>query len=237
MTGNRAHRRRTEIPTGDTQSDPEVDSGSNAWMITYVDMLTLLITLFVVLLAKANFSPQGEPYEGTTDQREGTPLRVKRLIGPALLDHGTLAARTRQVARFVRHNQLESSLFVAEEGGTVIVGLSTDLLQRSKPMRLSAAGHAALESLTVLLKGVSGRITVTGVSTRDEGSTASSRRGYTDAMTKAVFIAELLVRQGVDARRIRMITEYDPRAGKDLPLRERVFAEVRILPELAAGSE
>lgn len=74
-----AGRRAPRVTLPDEQSPPE---DTDAWVFTYMDVITLLVTLFVVLLSFASSSATALPASGSASAPMPTPGRWRTTAPP-----------------------------------------------------------------------------------------------------------------------------------------------------------
>ena len=141
---------------------PEESGGtSQAWLVTFCDLLTLLITFFVLLISMSSMDSQKlrkafgffrgafaalETGKGMseaqvnlrTNAQPKAPLRETLGASPDMLDHATLRIRIRRVVK--RVVELTAAVRKAHESDGVglrpLDEMTLDLLQETQPIRV-----------------------------------------------------------------------------------------------------
>ncbi|HEX4901310.1 MAG TPA: flagellar motor protein MotB [Acidimicrobiales bacterium] len=176
------------------------------YLITYADMITLLMALFIILfaigqtdLAKYRRFAEGASAGGGAGILEGGPELVSdREVGapvPAVAPAEELAASLRDHLGSVAGAQ------VAVEGGAVVVRLPSDGLRfASGSAVLPSAGEHVVGVLAAELAAGPGDILVEGHT--DDRPTSGERTNWELSTDRAAAVVRALVGRGVDPRRL-----------------------------------
>ena len=229
----------------DIEDEPK--AGAPEWMVTFADLMSLLLTFFVLLLSFSNLEivkfrtmagavknalglksefdlndmPAGKemlPYE---DQREGQ--------GEAAGDVGAEAAAEKSAEQIERDLQefLEEA-GLATQGATeivddgVILRLSGDLFFASGSAALSPSSHGALNGIAEQLLETSRYLDVVGHTDNIPIATAVYPSNWELSAARAGSAVRYLVAQGVPPVRVRAIGSADTE-----PLADNANAEGR----------
>ena len=155
---------------GETDAEDE-----HAWMTTYTDMVTLLLTCFIMLISLATFTDRAEPIAapppapaGAVDRQglaanAGEPME---LVPDALFlrqppDSWT-ARLSRDLERFVGSVAVSGAMTVERSETVVTVRLNDRLLFPSGKVELEEAGRALLRDLAPMFRDAPARVEVQG---------------------------------------------------------------------------
>ncbi|MFO8155946.1 MAG: OmpA/MotB family protein [Pseudomonadota bacterium] len=236
--GTRKPRRRNgpNLTTGNNNSEDD-----NAWMQTYLDVITLMLTLFVMLLALAEFDPTG--YQDFTEAMEGavnrdaipTPPPVGEFVGDkpgAIVGDYTPEApdapeapveeedntpsedeieQAREFLRDLREAGLLEQVDVSFTDGRITVELDDQLMFPSGGARLLEGGQELLEILTPILQATGRYISVEGHT--DNVPIRSDRflSNWDLSATRASEVVRYFESQGIDPVQMRAVGYGDTR--------------------------
>ncbi|WP_043526974.1 OmpA/MotB family protein [Litchfieldella xinjiangensis] len=200
---------------------PGASDGGEAdesWLMSYLDVLTLLITLFVLLLSLAGngLSSNGEATAGISEgDRQGGSSTSVAPRGSGILPRDTgLAPRFRDL-------RLEG-IDVAQGKEGVTLRIADHLLFPSGSADLTRQGREVLDGLIVPLNQFEGRISVEGHSDDVPIATARFPSNWELSSARAIAVLRFLAEVGLDASRLRAIGYADT-----LPLEANATPEGR----------
>ncbi|GKW49133.1 OmpA/MotB family protein [Halomonas sp. NCCP-2165] len=194
------------------------DGDGESWLMSYLDVLTLLITLFVLLLSMTNLQSGEASESGATRLTIPALQAAERVAGP--LGSGLLPreeAGREPVARL----DLEG-VSVAETEQGITLRIDDQLLFSSGDATLTGPGHELLSELIPTLERFPGRLSVEGHSDNVPIATARFPSNWELSTARASAVLRDLERQGIDATRMRAIGYADTR-----PLADNASAEGR----------
>lgn len=214
-----SHRRRLSVADGIAQDEEEAEG----WITSYMDVITLLLAFFVMLLAIANFempTPGGAAADPTIEPTGAS--------GP-VTDAAT-AARLEQFARSLRDSVdvtliQNGTVAVTVLDNMVIVDISDTITFAEGAVALSEEGKAIVDGLAlqlVLTKFFVGRlphITVEGHTDDRPTQTAAFPSNWELSSARASSVVRRLIEQGVAGDRLRAVGYADlhPRADNRTP--------------------
>jgi chemotaxis protein MotB len=220
--------------------EPEKPENAERYMLTYSDMITLLMTFFIVLYAMA--TPSQAKYEALAESLStafsGMPgIQAQGSGGYAFFNRnaslrsapgtGLSQKASKKTTPFLQRatSTLQSEINLGEfrintEARGVVVGLSGDVFFREGQAGLNSDALAKLEPVAELLRSVSQPIVVEGFSDNtpmDPGSRYNSNLGLSAA--RAVSVAEALELLGVPKERVSAAGYGDaqPMRSNDTP--------------------
>ncbi len=189
--------------------------GDESWLTSYLDVLTLLITLFVLLLALA------PPGGGAAFEHD----RVHSISAITSLPLASLATGIHP-----RHSGLKPqmaelnipgvSVSQGEEG--VTLRIDDSLLFPSGDAVLTPQGQDVLESLLAVLASFEGQISVEGHTDNVPIATSRFPSNWDLSVGRAIAVVQYLERQGVAISRMRAVGYADTQ-----PMESNATAEGR----------
>lgn len=219
-------RRGVAVSVGGGETDAEDE---HAWMTTYTDMVTLLLTCFIMLISLASFSdpkavqslvPSG------VDPVETPPVADERPLAemPDALflrqPPDTWSARlSRDLERFVATAPAVGGMTVVRAETSVTVRLSDRLLFPSGRVELNAEGLALLQELAPILAASPARIDVQGHTDSIPIASWLFPSNWELSGARAAAVVRALVEGGIAPRRLEAIGLADtvPLADNDTP--------------------
>lgn len=200
------------------------DGPSDAWLVTFSDLMTLLLTFFVLLLSMASM-----------DKTTITTIRLS-ISGTSPLDHagrGRVPDRIRMVIEAIQEPEsllnkldrikdllfpddllppelldgtLEENLRVLADSQGIVIVLTDGLLFRRGESGLSPSGRALLEAVTPFLWHVSADVAISG---HTDTMVPSGTDPYTLSGLRAMTVLEYFLQQQIPPSRFS-IGAYGP---------------------------
>lgn len=211
------------MPRPDQGFAADADAGQDegegeAWLLSYLDTITLLLTLFVVLLSFADFSAKSAPPSEPGETESSTPT----VPSPALWADLPLG-------------DLDKSVGVVLEANRVNLTISDQILFAAGEANLTAAGHKVLDSLLPVFKSGEQALTIAGHT--DNMPIANERfpSNWELSAGRAASVLRYLQRRGIAPGRMRAVGYADTRpvAGNALPEGRAANRRVEIVIHLA----
>jgi chemotaxis protein MotB len=218
-----SHRRRPAATDGISPDEEEAEG----WITSYMDVITLLLAFFVMLLATANFQPPtpGGAVAESVVETSGTNTNFA-----APTTDASVAARLEQFARSLRDSVdttliKSGDLAVTVVDDMVIVDIVGAIMFEGGAAALSREGTAVVDTIAlqlVLAKFFVGRlphITVEGHTDNRPTQTAAFPSNWELSSVRASGVVRRLTEQGVGADRLRAVGYADlhPRASNVNP--------------------
>lgn len=201
------------------------ESDGEAWLVSYLDVLTLLITLFVLLLSLAGngLAVSGSQHGGEASRHITTPAQLSAAAvggGPGPLSAGL---KPRHDGLQPRFQGLEIEGVSVDEGGQgVTLRIDDNLLFTSGQAELIAGGETVLTSLVELIETFDGEVSVEGHTDSIPISTARFPSNWELSTARAISVLRYLAGAGIDPARLRAVGYADTR-----PLESNHSAEGR----------
>jgi chemotaxis protein MotB len=177
------------------------------WLITYSDMVTLLLSFFLLMYS----------FSVLTEERQQQLVDELRTVAENKVRVEHARQDLEQAAREIAAQFKKEETFVENTETEVTVGLSSEVTFASGDDALSPAGRAALVKVGTILAKLPNTIRIEGHtdSVPVRGGRFSSNWHLSAA--RAQTVVRLLIANGVDARRMQVVGFGDvrPRAGND----------------------
>ncbi|WP_108446259.1 OmpA/MotB family protein [Halomonas denitrificans] len=209
-------------PAGQGEGDGE------SWLMSYLDVLTLLITLFVLLLSMAG---NGQAESGS--QFAG-PAVSSAAYASSLAVAGGMAPRSAGLKP--RHEGLQprfkglemEGVSVAEGKGGITLRIDNNLLFASGQARLTPRGERVLQGMVETLQTFDGRISVEGHTDNVPIATRRFPSNWELSTGRAISVLRHLVKSGLSESRLRAIGYADTQPLESNDSREGRAANRRV---------
>jgi chemotaxis protein MotB len=189
---------------------------ADAWVMTYMDLITLLLTLFILLLAYESKS-SGEYEEVTRALAEASKGTGGSVIAPEKLPMKFPEADT---ALEEMSRELRQQLDQAGLGGSVGMQLTAEqldiqlnekILFPSGEARFSSKAFQALDPIARLLAEQGYEITVEGHTDNIPISNARFPSNWELSVARAAYVVRYLIDQGIASKRLKAVGYADTR--------------------------
>ncbi len=204
--------RRTPLPWAQTH-EARPDStyeDDNAWVFTYIDMLTLILTLFVVMLAYAK--TDAEEYR---ELSEAVSREMGRVVQPEAQPISEEQALAEQLSQTIVQQGLTDNVELLTHTGSIELRLKDSILFDTGRADLRPEGRHLLDSLVPLLRRDSHAIAVEGHTDNVPIATEMFPSNWELSAARATNVVRHLITQGVAAERLRAIGHADTRPLDD----------------------
>jgi chemotaxis protein MotB len=199
---------------------------SERWLLTYADLITLLLGLFVILYAMSKIDAgKYAELRSAMGGAFGSPRGV--LVGDkGLMDKPvtSLQAERQQVAQQIRSAlHLDTNpmpIQVTENERGVTVHIMEELLFASGSAEIKASSFPAIDTLAVVLHSLPNDLRVEGHTDNVPISTSLFPSNWHLSVARAVNVGYyLLTNHGIDAERVSVVgySEYRPIVENDTP--------------------
>lgn len=209
--------------------EPEADDES--WMLTYTDVVTLLLTLFVMLFLLANLDDEGYTSftKALSEAAGGDPptssqiRHVENIEDVAEASDSLIPADSSAVVDNIRSQiadeGLEDLLSLDVIENSVSLQIKDNVLYSFGSADLTAEGQVVLEKLTPVLNGSGGQISVEGHTDNIPISTPRFPSNWDLSAARASTVVRQLIVQGIAPDRLRAVGYADtkPVAGNETP--------------------
>jgi len=195
------HVDRKETPRSTTNllipTDYSPPEEKESWLISYIDMLTLLVTLFVLLLAYQN---------NATEENTNKEQAVTTVV------HNTTAEQSTAWQQRLKSTQKNKDNITIEENEKELsVTLNNQLIFAPGEAVIKAHAHNTLNEIANLLKQHSHAISIAGHTDNTPIQSALYPSNWELSTGRATNITRYLIEQGVSAAQLRVIGYADTR--------------------------
>ncbi len=170
-----------------------IEEGHETWAMSYIDLLLLMVTLFVLLLS---FQQQEAKEKGT--EQEQTIASVKQVQQQAYLDQTYL-------------RDLKGKVSVVEEGNVIKLAMSDSILFLPADATLSLSGEEVLDEIALMLKQRPWHILVEGHTDNQSISTPRYQSNWELSSARASSVTRYLIARGIKPQRLSAIGYADTR--------------------------
>lgn len=206
----------------DEEEGGAAEEGSPAWMATFADMMSLLLTFFVLILSFANmdvikFSAAVESLQDAF----GTAIAIEELDGSLVTAPIELAAppRTRiieleaggskeiaqlraQIQAMIEHARLDNLVEVEESDRGIVVRVIGQLLFDPGSAELRPESFVLLNEIARLVQAVPDPVSIEG-HTDDTGTSPAGSSNWQLSASRAISVLDYLAKvQGIDESRL-----------------------------------
>ncbi|UUX51926.1 OmpA family protein [Nisaea acidiphila] len=218
----------------------DADSDEESWMTTYTDMVTLLLTVFVILISMSTFEKPGIELEAevpAVEEPENPFESIFNALAPetqprpqevdvtdeemARLDalENWSQRVTSVLQSFLDSNDALDGVQVRVMDFRIIVVLRNKILFPSGSAALEARGRQAIDALADILRGITTPIIVEGHTDNVPISSGIYPSNWELSSARAASVVRRLVASGVDPKKLRAVgrAETEPEADNATP--------------------
>lgn len=190
--------------------DPPADTDEDSWLIVYLDVMTLLLVMLVVLLVFSDriLEPHAAAYSTSAD-RSDTPYShaAQKAANAVVVEY---AAEENPLAGLPL-DTLGDDVEILIQEGTISFRISNEILFPSGQSMLTVPGIALLDRLTKVLNATEHKISVEGHTDNVPIQTARFPSNWELSTGRATSVVRHLERGGVASRRLRATGYADTR--------------------------
>ena len=199
-----------EFPDDFDETVPAPPPVSHAWIVTFSDLMSLMLAFFVMLFSMSQLQTQAwkSIVSGLSDElspgRERSILEIEkdarpfRVQEPKGIDLGYLETVIRE--KFRNHDILANARIHSRED-RVVIALPVDLLFQPETAKAADMAPAALEAIAQTLASIKNRIEIHVYSAEGERPALSGLDGYGStwelSLSRALIIKKLFIQAGL----------------------------------------
>lgn len=178
------------------------------WLTTYADMMTLLMTFFVLLFAMSTLDPVKLEQFGDSTKKESSKKKAKKV---------SLSQINKEVKKLVVEQELQSQVKVRMDARGVTLEIASDLAFGSGTATLSRSIQSFLVKLVGTMEKATYAIAVEGHTDNDPIRSAKFPSNWELSASRASAVIRYLTSQGIPADKFRAIGFGDtaPKVAND----------------------
>ncbi len=186
--------------------------GERSWLLSYLDLMTLLLVLFVALISKATLDPHparpGSDSIGGSDGGYGAVDPFEQQMLEKLTEGGSQNSLLDGLESYFSGSHLVD---IKRSEDAFILSLSNSLLFQPGEARLEPRGSKFLKNISFALKQLSGNIQIEGHADSDSIQSVKFPSNWELSSTRAATVARALQGMGVSKERLSAIGYSDSR--------------------------
>lgn len=242
------------MANGNNRTEEQKQEGAPEWMVTYGDMMTLLLCFFVILVAISEVKEE-KFHKVLESIRQYFGYENAAAVQPGEASASSLYEQIRQVqvemgGPDARGAPVDSTLGThlrvqtIDEGYKLTIG--GKILFEEGQAILKASAYEPLDRLISIIGGYPNKLIVTGHTAQEQVPADAPYEDFWDlAYARAKAAAEYLIDQGIDPRRIRLQSggPYDrpdsnlTYEGQEANRRVEIVVSEELIPPEGAGGE
>ncbi|MFU8784681.1 OmpA/MotB family protein [Aliidiomarina sp.] len=177
------------------------------WVTTYMDIITLLLILFVVLLANADFS--GSPAEREQVNRANALMRVLGIDPNSATEQELTSVGTSLTSEFSEAG-LSDMVAISSSPGSLNIRLNDQILfRRGEAEFIGESADKVMQPIIELLNRSAYNISVEGHTDNVPISTVRFPSNWELSAARATYVVRYLIAQNIAANRLRAIGYAD----------------------------
>ena len=192
-------------------SNEETLNTDNSWVLIYIDLMTLLLTMFVLMLAYAKTDV--EKFRSASEAFAEQASRSATLVD--LGANSRESVLSQQLSRRVAESGMLDNIEVLTQRDTVELRMKDNILFESGTAQLRQGGKTVLAKLIPLLKKDRHQITVEGHTDNIPIATERFPTNWELSAARASQVVRLLIAQGLPPQHTRAIGYADTRPIAD----------------------
>ena len=200
---------------GDIGIQPESEASNASWIVTYADLVTLILTFFVLLYSMSNLELKrfkvvmqsikiglGQQVTVVEDSQEAvepvTPPMTQEtyweMRNQSLLD---------ELNTLIKDRGLDENIVVSLENGRIVIRVKNHLFFSSGRAQLNASGMPILDDILVIFRNCPDyRINIAGHTDNTPIYTTQFPSNWELSTTRATVVLRYLIERGIDPRRM-----------------------------------
>lgn len=191
-----------------TSAVKEAESSGEEWLTTFADMMTLLMTFFVLLFSMSTIDPvKLQQFGESVGTREGSTKPKEKMV--------SLSEISREVQKVVVQQDLGSMVQVSMTSRGVTLGIASDLAFDVGSADLSGPIQEFLDRLIGTMQNATYNIAVEGHTDNVPIRSAKFPSNWELSASRATAVIRFLVGQGVPADKLQAIGYGDTRPKAD----------------------
>jgi chemotaxis protein MotB len=218
------------------------------WVMTFADLVTLLMVFFVLLFAMGSIEDEkwrlikeslrealGTDVIPQAGTRQGVDV-IRPVIRDAIDEVGAMVSKeieeiSSEVEEFVYRNKLDGQVDVTSDERGAIITISDTILFSSGTSRMNYKGTKTVKQIFELLNQFNYDVTIEGHTDDSPMRSDKFPSNWELSAARAADVARILVRQGFDPDRLSIqgFAEFRPKVTNDRPENRAVNRRIEIV--------
>ncbi|MDQ6967572.1 MAG: OmpA family protein [Mariprofundaceae bacterium] len=182
---------------------------NDSWMIAYLDLMTLLLALFIMMgalsHAKAGISLQGKSEAVKKSEMTGKPITVDATIKR----QGQNKGMEEDLRKVIGSNSLGGVMAVKSQPGLLRLQMDARLLFPVGKANMKLEGQQALKDVAELFKDNANAIDVEGHTDNVPMNSTQFQSNWSLSSARAVSVVEALIKLGIPASKLHATAYAD----------------------------
>ncbi len=222
-------------PGAPPEQPPPEEEGLPPWVMTFGDMMSLLLTFFILLFSmselevekfrlaaesiRSGFGATASDFQPTDSMPGSTPIDTTVVISPPDATDQELDRITKELEQFVQENDLEQKVVVERENHGVFLRIQDVALFPPGAARIEQSSAWIVDQLGELTKTIEAPVIVSGHTDSMPIGGGLFESNWELSAARASGVARALVKMGQDPYRVRVeaFGEYQPVTSNDTP--------------------
>lgn len=200
---------------GDIGIQPESEASNASWIVTYADLVTLILTFFVLLYSMSNlelkrFKVVMQSIKiglGQQVTAVAEPQEAVEPVTPPMTQEAYWEMRNQSLLddlkTLIRDRGLDENIVVSLENGRIVIRVKNHLFFSSGRAQLNASGMPILDDILVIFRNCPDyRINIAGHTDDTPIYTVQFPSNWELSTTRATVVLRYLIERGIDPHRM-----------------------------------
>lgn len=205
---------------------PPEEMGIPGWVVTYGDMMSLLLTFFILLVSfstiqETKFKEAMESLQGALGVLKQYPTAIEQpniqIPQPRQTENEMIYYQVRQLEQFLLDNKMDKQVRVEVTADGITLSIVDSTLFASAQAELEPGARQLLDRIAIMLGGVGKEITISGHTDSIPINTARFPSNWELSSARAISVARRFQSRGIDPKRMSAVGfgEYRPLGTND----------------------
>jgi len=205
---------------------PPEKMGLPGWVVTYGDMMSLLLTFFILLVSfstiqETKFKEAMESLQGALGVLKKYPTAIEQpniqIPQPRQTANEMIYYQVRQLEQFLLEKRLDKKVRVEVTSDGIKLSIVDSTLFASAQAELQPGARQLLDRIAMMLGGIGKDVTISGHTDSIPISTVRFPSNWELSAARAISVARRFQSRGVDPKRISAVGygEYRPVSTND----------------------
>lgn len=205
------------------KQEPEREGSSERWMLTYSDLITLLMIFFVIMYSMSNVNAKKFSQLSSSLNKsllgQGTGILVGEAPGPSMIngavntEQSNLQKAQSQIEKYAKERGLQGKITVSLDGRGLVISLKEALLFNSGSADLALESRTALYNVGKIIAALPNALRIEGNTDNIPIHSDKFPSNWFLSATRAINVVNfLIVNAGIKPEKLSVIGygEYRP---------------------------